>query len=101
MENQFTEFSYLKQGNTKQRAAYDVLEKLKLFTFLNRYNSVLVGTIPIDIDIANSDLDIIYEVHEHDVFERTVESLYGSYDAFCVSRAVGGRTGDNLCEFCL
>jgi len=90
---------YLRRGNSKQKAAYDVLERLKLFTVLRRYDPVLVGTIPIGIDVANSDLDIICEVHEHEEFERIIPSLYGSYEGFQVDRQVVDGLETTLVSF--
>ncbi|MDQ0067277.1 DUF4269 domain-containing protein [Chryseobacterium lathyri] len=58
----FTNLSYLKSGNEKQKRAYEVLDKYQVFEKLKPYSPVLAGTIPIEIDIENSDLDIICEV---------------------------------------
>ncbi|MCT2405984.1 DUF4269 domain-containing protein [Chryseobacterium antibioticum] len=58
----FTNLNYLKSGNKKQKRAYEVLEKYKVFEKLKAYSPVLAGTIPIEIDIENSDLDIICEI---------------------------------------
>jgi hypothetical protein len=58
----FTTIDYLKNGNAKQRRAYEVLTKHKLFEKLKYYPPILAGTIPIEIDIEGSDLDIICEV---------------------------------------
>ncbi|MDP9960477.1 DUF4269 domain-containing protein [Chryseobacterium lathyri] len=58
----FTNLSYLKSGNEKQKRAYEVLDKYQVFEKLKPYSPVLAGTIPIKIDIENSDLDIICEV---------------------------------------
>jgi len=43
---------------------------------------VLCGTVPIAIDIENSDLDIIMEVYDFDAFKRRTLELFGSYDKF-------------------
>lgn len=73
MEKQFKSIKYLEEGNAKQRLAYNTLQKSKVFNILSQYNPVLVGTIPIDIDIASSDLDIICEVYDHQIFEKTIK----------------------------
>ncbi|KFF25498.1 DUF4269 domain-containing protein [Chryseobacterium vrystaatense] len=59
----FTNLEYLKSGNERQKRAYDVLKKYKVFEKLKSYSPVLAGTIPIEIDIESSDLDIICEVN--------------------------------------
>lgn len=91
MENQFRNINYLKQGHARQKSAYKLLKKLKIFEVLKNYNPILVGTIPIDIDIANSDLDIICEVYEPDDFEKIVIQFYKGYDTFHIDRQfIGG-----------
>jgi len=58
----FTKLDYLKIGNEKQKRAYEILTKYKIFEKLDNYSPLLTGTIPIEIDIESSDLDIICEV---------------------------------------
>ncbi|MEJ5104961.1 DUF4269 domain-containing protein [Chryseobacterium sp. MYb328] len=58
----FTEIEYLKLGNERQKRAYEVLTQYKIFEKLSKYSPLLAGTIPIEIDVENSDLDIICEV---------------------------------------
>ncbi|KPH12871.1 DUF4269 domain-containing protein [Chryseobacterium sp. ERMR1:04] len=58
----FTKIDYLKEGNDKQKRAYEVLTKYRIFEILSCYSPILAGTIPIEIDIEGSDLDIICEV---------------------------------------
>jgi len=55
----FTDISYLKNGNTKQKLVFEVLTENKILSVLDAFEPILVGTIPINIDIENSDLDII------------------------------------------
>ncbi|TVX94376.1 DUF4269 domain-containing protein [Paenibacillus agilis] len=72
----FIHFDYLLQGNETQHEAYSVLHRLNIMELLRPYNPILVGTIPIDIHISNSDLDIICEVHDLDAF---VEYITASF----------------------
>jgi len=58
----FTKLDYLKSGNERQKRAYEVLQKYQVFEKLKSYSPVLAGTIPLEIDIEGSDLDIICEV---------------------------------------
>ncbi|MEG0928671.1 DUF4269 domain-containing protein [Chryseobacterium sp.] len=58
----FTRIDYLKNGNERQKKAYEVLKKYDVLEKLEPYSAVLAGTIPIEIDIESSDLDIICEV---------------------------------------
>ncbi|REC47290.1 DUF4269 domain-containing protein [Chryseobacterium pennipullorum] len=58
----FATIHYLKNGNPKQKRAYDVLKKYNIFEILDPYSPLLAGTIPIEIDTESSDLDIICNV---------------------------------------
>ncbi|WP_213278345.1 DUF4269 domain-containing protein [Chryseobacterium indologenes] len=58
----FTRIDYLKNGNERQKRAYDVLAKYQILEKLKAYSPILAGTVPIEIDIEGSDLDIIFEV---------------------------------------
>lgn len=82
----FTSITYLQSGNDKQQKVYDVLNKLNIMEDLALYSPVLCGTIPIRIDTLQSDLDIVMEVHNFDVFEQEMRSLYGSYEGFKIKK---------------
>ncbi|QRA42276.1 DUF4269 domain-containing protein [Chryseobacterium cucumeris] len=58
----FTKIDYLRNGNERQKKAYELLTKHRFFEKLKEYSPILAGTVPIEIDIAGSDLDIIFEV---------------------------------------
>ena len=49
----FRDLSYLKTGNLKQQAAFHVLTKHRILENLAEFDPILVGTIPINIDIKN------------------------------------------------
>lgn len=55
----FTNIEYLKTGNPKQILAHKILTQNKVLETLSEFDPILAGTIPINIDIENSDLDII------------------------------------------
>lgn len=75
----FTTIDYLQYGNEKQKRAFKVLTEYNVFGRLDSYSPLLAGTIPIEIDIEGSDLDIICEVnldYQHDFLEHlTVNHL--------------------------
>jgi hypothetical protein len=63
----------------------DILQQLKAF------DPVLVGTVPIGIQVKGSDLDIICSVQDFDAFEECVEKLFSKYNLFaCHRKIVGG-----------
>jgi hypothetical protein len=78
----FTNIEYLKKGNKRQRQAYIELTKLSIFEDLQAYSPLLTGTIPIGIDLPESDLDIICECSNHKEFAKTLTSLYSDKDKF-------------------
>lgn len=55
----FKDICYLKGGDYRQKSAYQTLIKYRVFEKLAAFNPILTGTIPINIDIPESDLDII------------------------------------------
>lgn len=55
----FSNIEYLKNGNEKQILAYKILSQNSVLLNIAEFEPILVGTIPLNIDIDNSDLDII------------------------------------------
>lgn len=55
----FDTIEYLKNGNPKQMKVFEILTKHSILSRITEFNPILTGTIPINIDIENSDLDII------------------------------------------
>lgn len=55
----FEQLDYLENGNELQQKAYRLLKAHQVFEKLADFRPVLTGTIPINIAIATSDLDII------------------------------------------
>lgn len=51
--------SYLQLGNKKQKACYAALTHLQVLESLALFEPLVVGTIPLGIDIASSDIDIV------------------------------------------
>jgi hypothetical protein len=82
----FGNISYLLKGNDKQKRAYKVLKKIEVFDVLTKFNPILVGTIPINIDIENSDLDIMCEVYDFDEFEKVLRTNFYKMKKFKINR---------------
>jgi len=78
----FLDISYLQFGNERQKKAYQVLTANRVLEKLIPYHPILVGTIPINIDIKNSDLDIICEVSDKNEFIDKLNALFGSEKDF-------------------
>jgi hypothetical protein len=86
MQIPWQDITYLSHGNERQRRAYRTLERLRVLDILRDYTPVLVGTLPIAIDVAESDLDIVCEVHDLDAFEALVRGAFGCWEGFRLKR---------------
>jgi hypothetical protein len=82
MNLDFKNINYLKTGNSKQRLAYEALSKIRIFETLQQFDPILVGTIPIGIDIENSDLDIICYVENDIEFEKILTQKFSYAPGF-------------------
>ena len=82
---------YLLDGTPRQRDAYHALRSLGILDILRDASPRLVGTIPLDIDVPGSDLDIICEMDDADAFARRVETHFGTCRDFTLRR--GTRDG--------
>lgn len=81
----FDNIDYLKNGNTRQRQAYVALSENQILSKLQSYDPILVGTIPINIDIENSDLDIICCFADKQDFIKTITDNFSREQKFTLS----------------
>lgn len=80
----FTNINYLKEGNKRQQLAYQELSNLNIMKNLVAYQPLLAGTIPIDIDLPESDLDIICTCEDPIAFAQLLTQLYENQTEFTV-----------------
>lgn len=83
----FLDISYLQSGNERQQKVYQVLTDNQILEKLSPYHPILVGTIPINIDIENSDLDIICHVSDKDEFIDQLNRLFKHQKGFFISES--------------
>lgn len=69
MKIDFKKIHYLKAGNSKQKEIYQIIKKYNLIEILKDYNPIIVGTFPININIENSDVDIILQADNFKILE--------------------------------
>ncbi|MGJ8551296.1 MULTISPECIES: DUF4269 domain-containing protein [Winogradskyella] len=68
MIENFRNIEYLEFGNERQKLAFSEIKKYQILEKLKKYDPILTGTIPIGIDLPESDLDIICECQNHSEF---------------------------------
>ena len=95
----FKNIEYLKTGNRKQQLAYKEITELNIFSSLLKYKPILTGTIPIEINIPESDLDIICECQNHDKFKEDLTKLFGKQNNFSISTKLHKGITSTIAEF--
>ncbi|HEY84271.1 MAG TPA: DUF4269 domain-containing protein [Chloroflexi bacterium] len=91
--------TYLKSGTPRQQAAYYALQRLKIFERLAAYKPILTGTIPLDIDIPDSDLDVICQVEDLPAFEALLLRYFAAEDGFTLRRQEANGLPVVVCNF--
>lgn len=84
----FKDISYLRYGNERQQKAHQLLIAHAIFEKLDKYKPILVGTIPINIDIENSDLDIICYVQNNEEFSNDLFHHFQHEENFIISENI-------------
>lgn len=82
LAKQFLTIDYLRDGNLRQQEAFHVISELGVMLDLSEYSPILCGTIPLQIDLPYSDLDIIMEVSAFTTFEAKLVTLYSQMKEF-------------------
>ena len=99
----FKNIEYLKHGNERQKLAFYEIRHHGIFEILEKYNPILTGTIPIGIDLPESDLDIICECENHSEFKwNNYMSRYHRrhLDLMDTLAMFNGRNNASLNEIC-
>ena len=99
IEKDFLTISYLKNGSTVQQRIYQILCELKLFDLLNEFNPVVTGSLPLDIFIDGSDLDISCEVYDFERFEKHLQINFSLLLSYTLQRKLLGSTESIVCSF--
>ncbi|MBZ4043706.1 DUF4269 domain-containing protein [Flavobacterium hibisci] len=95
----FKDISYLQTGNPKQQAAFTLLTHHKVLENLAEFEPVLVGTIPLNIDIENSDLDILcHWKNKADFIEKT-KQLFGKENHFAIREELINKQESVIANF--
>lgn len=87
----FAQIDYLKNGSRVQIRALGVLARSKILEKLAGFTPVLIGTIPIDIAIASSDLDIACCWADKKEFIQRLRAFEDSEDFSIEEQTISGR----------
>lgn len=93
--------SYLQRGTPRQQEAYQVLQVLRVKPLLAAYDPVLAGTVPLAIDVAGSDLDIICAVPPtaQPAFAQLLRASYGHLPGFNLRQRQVGELATLISSF--
>lgn len=80
----FDNIDYLEAGNNRQQQAYSVLTHNHILQKLKQFDPILVGTIPINIDIESSDLDIICYFTDKQEFQKSITENFSNERSFTI-----------------
>ncbi|MDF4202765.1 DUF4269 domain-containing protein [Maribacter sp. SA7] len=78
----FDNIDYLKLGNERQQKAYTDIIQHKILEILKPYHPIVTGTIPIEIDLPESDIDIICKCKDHNEFKSVVTHHFSKMQGF-------------------
>jgi len=99
----FNDLSYLSKGNSRQQRAYKVIDNRKIMKVLNDFTPFLAGTIPLGVDIPESDLDIICCFHDShpfliciDIFKEHADYQFKHFRHNGVETVIAGFFVDGL-----
>ncbi|MBL0743445.1 DUF4269 domain-containing protein [Chryseolinea lacunae] len=95
----FETLDYLKRGTPTQRRAFAALAEYAVFSILKDFSPVLAGTIPINIDIEGSDLDIICHCTKRIAFTACLLQNFSTFKGFTLRDGVVGRYHTTVANF--
>lgn len=88
----FADISYLAEGNERQRSAANVLRRNDVMEQLQAFDPLLTGTVPIHLDTADSDLDIICYCPDRRLFVDVLQRAFSKAERFRLQ--AGSADGD-------
>jgi hypothetical protein len=80
------DIKYLLSGDDTQKKAYQTITRLSIMQLLKPYQPTLTGTIPLRLNIQDSDLDIICEVKDFKLFQEILTRHFAHHKGFVVNQ---------------
>ena len=99
MIENFRNIEYLEFGNERQKLAFSEIKKYQILEKLEKYDPILTGTIPIGIDLPESDLDIICECQNHSEFKTYLSENFSNKKDFKVYSTKQNGIESTIAEF--
>jgi hypothetical protein len=78
----FLNISYLKKGTDRQKHVYKVLQQLNILQILRDYKPTLIGSIALNLDLSNSDVDLCCQYSDKECFKGSLIENYNSETSF-------------------
>jgi Domain of unknown function (DUF4269) len=88
---EWRDIAYLARGTARQRRAHSALVELGVLRDLAPFDATLVGTVPLAIDLPESDLDIVCRAPDPARFEDALRDLYAGRTGFRMQRTTSGE----------
>ncbi|MXN89890.1 DUF4269 domain-containing protein [Flavobacterium sp. Sd200] len=95
----FDSIDYLQHGTPRQKHTFRTLSEIGIIEKLAGYSPTLAGTIPINIDIDKSDLDILCHYTNADVFYKKVFDAFSHFQDFKIVKTTVNGTETVLANF--
>lgn len=98
----WTDLHYLRTGSPRQQRAYAALHASRLWLLLHEFGPVLAGTVPLGIDLAASDLDVLCEVPvaAQARFAALLRAHFGAQPGFRLAQRSIGGYATTVSSFC-
>lgn len=87
----FDTIEYLKTGTHVQQRAWHILTTCEIMQELRAFTPILAGTIPLNINIDGSDLDILSCFEDEDEFAKSLNASFSQHEKFTIrKKEIGG-----------
>lgn len=95
----FINIDYLRKGNAVQRKCYRVLVQTNVIAILSPFGPVVVGTIPVGVDIPGSDIDILCRTADFGALRNLLKKYFKNYPGFSYFQIVQRGIPALVCSF--
>ncbi|WP_219223442.1 DUF4269 domain-containing protein [Pedobacter antarcticus] len=97
----FEDIRYLNSGNSRQKSAFATLQSYAILETLKAFDPLLVGTVPIGIDVDGSDLDIICNSGRAEGFQEILIENFSKFRSFKLYNTIIGGASILIARFYL